>query len=122
MSYFTYPAAIAFVKWSILALIARVFTMNNKIVKWGVWILSIYTFLWVLGLYLANGLSCRPFSSLWSTTAPCELPYDVTEISSILDIIGDFAIVLLPQRMIWTLQMSLSKRIAVSILMALGIL
>lgn len=122
VDYFGFAFAISFARWSILALIARVFTLQDRVLRYGVWILAVYTFLWCLGNNLAIGLSCQPFNTFWSATAPCSLKREQTIWTSTFNIIGDAGVILLPQHKIWSLQMSFGRKLAVSCLMALGVL
>lgn len=83
-------------------------------------------------MFLGNLLTCRPVSGSWEafTAAPtegtkkakCFNPVDKFYVSAICDLVADVIIFIIPQPMIWKLQMPKSRKIEVSAIFVLGAL
>ncbi|KAJ4389662.1 hypothetical protein N0V93_007134 [Gnomoniopsis smithogilvyi] len=81
-------------------------------------------------MFLANLLTCRPISGNWAafTAAPtqalngaaCVNPIPRYWTSQVVDIFTDILIFILPQPLVWGLQMSTSKKVGVSAVFAVG--
>lgn len=119
---FSYPIAITLTKFSILALIARIFTLKLRYTRWGVWLNVAYTVLWCLTYYLPPVLLCRPFSRIWTLDHPCSARRVPSIVIGGASMLGDIAIVLLPQPLIWRLHMKARRRFMIALLLAAGIL
>ena len=68
-------------------------------------------------------LSCRPIESIWdqSLKAHCDLTHVSTVIISVLNTLLDTWVVCLPLLIVWRLQPSIPKKIAISATFALGL-
>lgn len=100
-----------------------------NIVSWAVIVLVA---LWGLAMFLANLLTCRPISGNWGafTAAPteamkgaiCVNPVPRYWTSGVVDLFTDIIIFILPQPLVWRLQMSTTKKVGVSAIFAVGAL
>lgn len=86
----------------------------------------------VIGLQTAFGIAaiflltfqCVPHEAIWDFTikARC-LPLNPLQITAgLVHLVSDVAIFLLPQKIIWTLNMSLRKRFGIAVVFGLGAL
>ncbi|KAI0179003.1 hypothetical protein GGR52DRAFT_569909 [Hypoxylon sp. FL1284] len=66
---------------------------------------------------------CVPYAKIWDITLPghCIKKLNIDIAAAAVHLTSDLVILILPQRTIWTLQMSLKKRLGVSIFFSLGI-
>ncbi|KAI0201208.1 hypothetical protein F4808DRAFT_469863 [Astrocystis sublimbata] len=85
--------------------------------------------LWVNVLFYAStiivaNLVCVPFEAIWDKTIPgkCIDGKVIEVVSAALNLTSDLIILILPQRVIWTLQMRRQKKIGVSVIFAIGLL
>ncbi|KAI1125542.1 hypothetical protein F5Y10DRAFT_267970 [Nemania abortiva] len=76
------------------------------------------------GLLIALNLNCRPFERIWNKAiqGSCNDLRTIHLAAAIVNLILNVAILLLPQRIIWKLQLSYLKRIGVSTVFMIGIL
>ncbi|PLN82690.1 hypothetical protein BDW42DRAFT_166408 [Aspergillus taichungensis] len=79
-----------------------------------------------IGILVSLNLQCIPHSAIWDltiqATSKCFDLYKLQVASASIQLISDVAILLLPQQVIWTLKMSWSKRLGVSVIFGLGLL
>ncbi|KAI0119751.1 hypothetical protein F4814DRAFT_413144 [Daldinia grandis] len=86
-------------------------------------VLSLNT-LWYLSNRIMENFHCIPFKRIWDLTVPgtCyDWTYGLLAASSI-NVISDFAIFILPQAIIWRLNMPRRRKIGLSIIFMLGLL
>lgn len=76
--------------------------------------------MWAVALYFAYGFQCRPFSRQWSLTDSCRVSLELQYSASILNAVNDVMLFILPQTVIWRLQMAFRKKVAVSITFFVG--
>ncbi|KAH9897411.1 hypothetical protein F4778DRAFT_743489 [Xylariomycetidae sp. FL2044] len=122
-----YGVCICCIKVSILREWSRIFVPRPaRNTFW--WICHILLALnvcyYVAGTFLAN-LQCTPREFIWDKTRAgghcIESKYaDVT--AGIVNLVSDVLILLLPQKVIWKLQMPLKQKLGVSVIFAMGIL
>lgn len=77
----------------------------------------------VIGGVTAVFLECRPYDAIWKFTVPNPTCIDkgALEISTAsMHLIFDVLVLLLPQKVIWSLQMSFKQKIGVSIMFSVG--
>ncbi|KAF2239178.1 hypothetical protein EV356DRAFT_572645 [Viridothelium virens] len=115
-----YAPTLALAKLSILALYARIFTTNNRSFAFAIYAVAVWIVLWFIGSYLSIFLECRPISSYW--TSGCQLSFETSVATSVLNIISDVMVVALPSWHIWRLQMSTQQKVGVAALLGLGAL
>jgi hypothetical protein len=118
----SYAVCLLAAKTSILALYARIFTLNTRLMKIGVWSLSVVVVLSGIATILAIFLECKPLSTIWGVPVQC-LPSKAESISvSVVNILTDAAILALPQPMIWKLNRSFLSKLAISGVFLVGAL
>lgn len=73
---------------------------------------------------IASASSCRPYKRIWDRTVPgkCINTFILDMTSSGINVTLDLAILLLPQKLIWRLQMTLRRKIGTSIIFGIGVL
>jgi hypothetical protein len=73
---------------------------------------------------IALNLSCIPYRAIWDLTieGKCLDQQALNNSSAIVNLISDIAILALVQQIIWSLHMSLKKKIGVSLIFAAGLL
>lgn len=109
------------VKLSILALYLRIFNVL-KYIRLGAWTLIILDLIWLISVTVAHGLECTPVAKIWDNNLPghCLNTVALFMIGSIIDVVMDFLILLLPLPAIMRLQMGLHKKISLVVIFALG--
>ncbi|KAI1260501.1 hypothetical protein F5Y18DRAFT_405609 [Xylariaceae sp. FL1019] len=85
--------------------------------------------LWVNVLFYTStiitaNLVCIPFEAIWdkTITGKCIDGKVIEVVSASLNLVSDLIILILPQKVIWTLHMRPQKKVGVSILFAIGLL
>jgi hypothetical protein len=73
---------------------------------------------------IASASSCRPYKRIWDRTVPgkCINTFILDMASSGINVSLDIAILLLPQKLIWRLQMTMKRKIGTSIIFGIGVL
>lgn len=114
------------IKLSILLQYLRIFApMKTKdMIYWG-----IHTVIWLnLAYYLAGvfveAFLCNPREKYWNVlldTGHCYNRDAINIVSGIINTVSDFAILLLPQKVIWKLQIPLKRKLAVSAIFLIGL-
>lgn len=123
ISYLMYIPAINIVKISILLLYLRIFSASKKF-KASIWA----TLIFVVGLFISSGLSilfaCRPVKKLFNPEldGSCVDIRMHVNVTSAIQILADFMILVLPLPMIWALKTSRKQKFAVSGIFATGLL
>ena len=118
-----YSLALAFTKFSIMLLILRVFCSVQKDVFWWLTVILIvvnsifYSLFFFIPIF-----SCRPRSKIWNQDEPGHcLKVDVLYLASgIFNSVSDVAMLSVPLYLIWTLQMSIGRKIGVSAVFLTG--
>ncbi|KAI1328456.1 hypothetical protein F5Y16DRAFT_398387 [Xylariaceae sp. FL0255] len=77
-----------------------------------------------IAIFITLNLNCRPFAKIWdkSLKGTCIDLRTIHLAAAIVDLVLDLAILILPQRIIWKLQMSRPKRLGISTVFTIGIL
>lgn len=112
---FLYVFCLCFSKLSVLALYDRTFSQSNRLMRIGIWICAVYTILWGVGVQLAMGLATH-------ITTEFKIPWGMSISVGVTNCIGDVAVLLLPQPLIWKLHQTLQKRIFLSGIFLMGLL
>ncbi|KAI0440446.1 hypothetical protein F4803DRAFT_527340 [Xylaria telfairii] len=121
-----YAAAMLFVKTSILLDWLHLFVPRGTrgAFFWTCHIVIWFNILFYFSILVAGNLSCRPFHRIWDKRIPgvCfdRAPVDLT--SAGVNLVCDMVILLVPQRAIWQLQLTTSKKLGVSVIFAIGLL
>lgn len=110
-----------FVKLALLIIIGRVFGPVHKKTNIGIWV-----FMGMLVAYYATGLVikiriCWPISAYWmGETEKCLNQGEVILADSIISVISDLAILVLPLPLTWSLQLPDKKKLRVAGLLGAG--
>jgi hypothetical protein len=108
-------------KLSVLALLARIFTLSNRPFKIGVYFWATWIFLWWTASWFIVFLECRPLSTNWGVPYQCRPSFTTSICAAVFNVISDFGILILPQPLIWTLRLSYGKKLAISLVFLVGI-
>jgi hypothetical protein len=111
-----------FVKMALLTLLARVFKPYRK------WIMVIYTILGIVFAYyvpafIIKARICSPVSAYWNGTdggGSCLNQGKVIVADSVMSVVTDLAILILPLPLTWSLQMPTEKKLKVIGLLSAG--
>lgn len=110
-------------KLSILLLYIRLFFpkgVSRSLFWWVIQAVIWLNFLYTVGLILAIALQCVPYHKPYGTT--CENQYMVLISASIINIISDLLVLVIPMASLWRLNMSRKRKWAVWALFAFGTL
>ncbi|KAJ0106935.1 hypothetical protein J7T55_011030 [Diaporthe amygdali] len=111
-----------FAKLSILLLYIRLFFpkgVTRSALWWIIQIVVWLNFLYTVGLILAIALQCVPYNKPYGSS--CVNQYMVLISASIINIISDLLVLLIPMASVWRLNMSRRRKWAVWALFAFGI-
>ncbi|KUI72102.1 hypothetical protein VM1G_08049 [Cytospora mali] len=111
------------IKLSILFFYISIFTMSN--IRTAVYILITLVIALFTAVILESFLLCRPFAFTWDKTIPggvCGSSTEAYLAIAIVNLVIDLAVVFLPMPILWRLQMPFAKKLAISAILALGLL
>ncbi|KAB8264370.1 hypothetical protein BDV32DRAFT_145618 [Aspergillus pseudonomiae] len=110
---FFFDASVCLPKISAVFFYARVFRSNNRAFRINLWIIGALVSGWLISAEISTIFQCNPIAKAWDTTLPgtCIKQYDWYLSTAILSTVIDFYILILPIPMIWSLKMSLRRRI-----------
>ncbi|KAE8360260.1 hypothetical protein BDV27DRAFT_42955 [Aspergillus caelatus] len=110
---FFFDASVCLPKISAVFFYARVFRSNNSAFRINLWIIGALVAGWLISAEISTIFQCNPIAKAWNTTLPgtCIKQYDWYLSTAILSTVIDFYILILPIPMIWSLKMSLRRRI-----------
>ncbi|KAL4990563.1 hypothetical protein BDW68DRAFT_174800 [Aspergillus falconensis] len=119
-----YCICIALVKWSMLMLYLRLFP--NRGLRIAVFITLTCTLLWGAGAFFVLLFSCRPISHYWNSwdgehKGRCLSHNAILLAHSIVNIILDVTITVIPMPIVLKLHMPLGKRLAVLVMFGVGL-
>ncbi|MCJ1459210.1 hypothetical protein MMC28_009587 [Mycoblastus sanguinarius] len=120
---FCWAASIFTVKYSILAFYWRLFS-KLKGARIAIRVLLAVVTCWAIAAVLITAFQCRPVAAFWDISlrhdATCQNSFWSYLISSLVHVITDLAILVLPIPLIWKLQMNRSQKLLLSAIFALG--
>lgn len=119
---FLYPTCVSLSKLSILALIVRIFGLGSNVIRIGTYINVIWIVLLWIGITLTIAFQCQPLSSNWGEPYTCVSSFAVSIVGGVLDALSDVGALVLPQPTIWSLQLSFSRKLAISLVFLFGTL
>ena len=117
-----YDWSMVLAKLSILALLARVFTLHWMWFKVGVYFWTTWTILWWFASCFVTFLECRPLSTNWGVPTQCRPTFQDGVCVAVFNTISDIGVLVLPQPLIWHLQMPRLKKLGVSLVFLSGAL
>jgi hypothetical protein len=109
------------VRLSFLDLLRRIFKVKKF--EYAVWVMMGFTIAYGVACFITFFALCRPFAYNWDPTIPggeCgdrNLPF---LLSAIFNFALDFAMIILPMPVLWHLQMSTSRKWALTAVFATG--
>ncbi|OQE37822.1 hypothetical protein PENCOP_c009G05087 [Penicillium coprophilum] len=111
------------IKFSLLAMYKRLLVGKKYLIAW--WVIMGTCVLFIIGCIISSWLSCSSFKA-WFTAGKCNTERDhrAAVISLYyayaVDIVTDLAIMILPVRLIWNLQMKLRQKMSIGGLFCFG--
>lgn len=122
-----YVVIITCVKTAIILDWLRIFVpgKTRNAFFWTCWAVLICNVLYYIANLMALNLACIPYQAIWDITitdATCldEKALDIS--SAVMNLLSDFILFGMVQKVIWRLQMSLKRKLGVSLIFAAGIL
>ncbi|KXJ91813.1 hypothetical protein Micbo1qcDRAFT_233206 [Microdochium bolleyi] len=121
-----YSAVLPLIKTAILLDWCRIFVPGDRSRNafwWGCILLSVLQCLWGLICIVLLNMQCVPHNAIWEFYVPSKC-YSLPKVmlsSASVQVITDIAMVLLPQRMIWKLQMSWKRKAGISFIFGIGV-
>ena len=113
-------------KSAILLEWARIFGPGSrKAFRWSCYIIAALNAIFYTINIIIECTGCTPLEYYWDKSIPggiCRYPSRLLLISAIVNLVFDVAILILPQGVIWRLNMSRRKRIGCSIVFVIGLL
>lgn len=119
---FLYPTCVSLGKLSILALVVRIFGVGSKVIKIGTYVNAIWIVIVWIGLTLAVTFQCWPLSTNWGEPYSCIWSFTGSIVGGVLNTVSDIGALILPQPTIWALQLSFSRKLAISLVFLFGTL
>ncbi|PWY84796.1 hypothetical protein BO70DRAFT_361195 [Aspergillus heteromorphus CBS 117.55] len=115
-----YTASVLAIKTSILTYYVRIFQIRPF--RMAVYIVGSVVLVWAATVSLISIFSCRPIRGFWdkSLTANCVNSKAFYVGNAVPNIITDILILVLPVRMVWTLQTTLMQKVTLSGIFSLG--
>lgn len=115
-----------FAKTALLLQIQRIFVppKQRNSVFWASWTLIVLNFIVYTIIFFAFTFSCNPREKAWNPMLPGKcLDTGVMMIStSVINLLSDASILVLPMRGIWDLHMSMRKKLGVAGIFTTGLL
>ncbi|PWY75073.1 hypothetical protein BO70DRAFT_431053 [Aspergillus heteromorphus CBS 117.55] len=122
-----YSAVLPLIKTAILIDWCRVFVLvdRTKSLFWyGCMAIVALQCIWGILCIILLNMQCRPHEAIWNFYVPskCYSLPDVMLCSASVQVVSDVSMFVLPQRLIWGLQMGWHKKCGVSVIFGAGIL
>jgi hypothetical protein len=119
-----YVLVLAMAKLSALSLYLRLFGILTW-VRIHIWVLTAVICGWAITLSLAALLICQPFSYNWDlsiTGGVCGNRNAVFVAGGVVNMVTDILVIIIPLPSIWSLQLDIRAKIALSVIFCLGLL
>lgn len=122
-----YSASLALIKTAILLDWCRIFVPGNRFSSffwWGSVFVIFIQLTWGFTCIVLLNMQCQPHAAIWKFYLPSKC-YSLDKVmlsSASIQVASDWLMVLLPQRIIWSLKMNWQKKIGFSILFGVGLL
>lgn len=121
-----YGAAMLLMKWAILWEWIHVFAPlpSRNAFYWACQAMIMVNIIFYVTAIILTNVACTPYKRNWDKTIPGScLDTKVINLSTAaVNLVIDMAIFALPQKVIWSLQMSNRRRIGFSVIFAIGIM
>lgn len=119
----TFQVAVMLNQLSLLFLYRRVFTLMESWFRYTLYAIGIFCIGSGVALFFAGLFHCMPLNHGWNPTVPghCRVNIQALYITAtVLNLVGDISIVAAPIPLIWSLQMNLPTKGAVTVMFLLG--
>ena len=105
--------SVALPKYSALFFYARMFKTSSRALKFALWAAGSFVTLWVFCIGISAVFRCTPISKAWmpSSSGHCMKSYGWLLAATIMDVIIDVLIVILPFPVIWNLKTKKSRKV-----------
>ncbi|KEY68281.1 hypothetical protein S7711_07033 [Stachybotrys chartarum IBT 7711] len=121
-----YSAGIGLIKTAVILEWLRIFapTRERNFFWWASHIILWINIIFYSFVLIAVNLSCLPHRRIWDRTVPgrCIDIVNLELTTAVVNLTLDLITLLIPQKVIWKLQMSRQKKIGVSVVFAVGLL
>lgn len=121
-----YVVSITLAKFAILIFLYRIFKVSTKF-RYTSWAIGAIMAVWATITVLLVCFSCKPLAASFNyklryapTTVCKPESYDVENIFGFCNIFVDFMLLIMPMPLLWTLHMTRTKKVGVSIIFANG--
>ncbi|KAI1453479.1 hypothetical protein F4805DRAFT_443350 [Annulohypoxylon moriforme] len=122
----TYSVSLLFAKTAILLEWVRIFSPHraNKLFFWASYLMIVLNILLYISSIISSAITCIPHASIWYPWIPgtCINRKALGLFTAFFNVIMDLMILLLPQKIIWTLQMTTARKFGISLIFSVGIL
>lgn len=97
---------------------------KESIIWWGTVIIGSLQVVWGIACVILLNMQCVPHAAIWEfyLESTCYNLPNVMLTSASVQVFSDVAMVMLPQRVIWGLNMNLQKRVGIAIIFGVGLL
>lgn len=122
-----YSACLPFLKIAILLDWNRVFFQHDRktsVFWWGSVALSCLQAVWGIACIILLNMQCTPHEAIWNFYLPSKC-YNLPTVmltSASVQVLTDVSMVMLPQKVIWSLQMSWQRKVGISVVFGVGLL
>ncbi|KAJ5344827.1 hypothetical protein N7452_002831 [Penicillium brevicompactum] len=123
----SYSAVLPLIKTAILLDWGRIFVAidrSKNLFWWGCMFVSFIQCAWGISCIILLNMQCRPHAAIWKFYLPSKC-YSLPKVmlaSASIQVISDILMFLLPQKIIWSLQMNWQKKLGISVIFGVGIL
>ncbi|KAH7133091.1 hypothetical protein B0J13DRAFT_678175 [Dactylonectria estremocensis] len=110
----TFGTSLAFIKIAVIGMIRRIFRTGGRLFIAATWVATVLCFGWGLYAFILPFTICTPAESASAAGAPqkCLDGFKAYVALAVLDIISEVAIVLLPMKLVYDLQMNRAHKLA----------
>ncbi|SCO54175.1 related to integral membrane protein PTH11 [Fusarium fujikuroi] len=121
-----YSAVLPLIKTAILLDWSRIFVSDKRRSPfwWGCIVLGGLQCVWGVACIILLNMQCIPHRAIWEFYVPSKC-YDLPSVmlgSATVQVVTDVAMVLLPQRTIWALQMNWQRKLGMSVIFGVGLI
>ncbi|MCJ1428153.1 hypothetical protein MMC29_006061 [Sticta canariensis] len=119
----TFQIAVMLNQLSLLFLYRRIFTLMESWFRYTLYAIGIFCIGSGIALFFAGLFHCMPLNHGWNPNVPGHCRVDIQALyitATVLNLVGDISIVAAPMPLIWSLQMNLPTKVAVTVMFILG--
>lgn len=118
-----YVSSLALTKLSALLMQYRIFDVARHFKRW-VWAIGAFVMAWWIVVFFLLIFTCWPVQKRWDASVPghCSSRSSGSIANSVVTIVGDVMLLVLPIRPIWNLRLRRMEKILLTLIFCLGIL